>query len=138
MKGKNTSPHITPEQAVKYRRAKRYLMWGAIGIIGLHLAMLVAAYPSLPEKLLKQVYANGLQTFEEKENLWFFVFVEIFFAALCYFYSSERRAVRRNLGQPLTEAQERQNVVILLLGFIVILFTFGYWLVILFQNIRVV
>ncbi len=136
MKNHKTPPkHITPEQAVKYRRAKRYLLWGSIGIIALNVVSLLAAYPALPERLLKQVYENGMQTYEEKQNLWFFVFVEVFFAALCWYYSSERRVVRRNLGQQLTETQERQNVIIQLLGFIVILFTFGYSALIVFRNV---
>jgi len=104
-------------------------------IIGLNIVCLLATYPSLPDQLLKQVYNNGMQTYEEKQNLWFFAFVEVFFAALCSYYSSERRVVRRNLGQQLTETQERQNVIIQLLGFIVILFTFGYSALIIFRNV---
>ncbi len=134
-KPKSPTQHITPEQAVKYRRAKRYLLWASMFIIGLNVCCLLATYPILPEKLLKQIYENGMQTYEEKHNLWFFVFVEVFFAAVCAFYSSERRVVRRNLGQQLTEVQERQNVIIQLLGFIVILFTFGYSALIIFRNV---
>lgn len=135
MKKHATPKYISPEQAVKYKKAKKYLLWASIGIILFNVVGLLAAYPTLPDQLLKQVYQNGMQTFEEKNNLWFFVFVEVFFAALCWFYSSERRAVRKNLGQQLTEVQERQNLVIQLLGFIIILFTCGYSLVLIFRNI---
>ncbi len=135
MKKKETVKHISPEKAVKYRKAKRYLLWGSMLVIGLNIVCLVATYSELPDRLLKQAYPNGNQSFEDKNNLWFFVFVEVFFAALCAFYSSERRVVRRNLGQQLTEAQERQNVIIQLLGFIVILFTFGYSAVLVFRNV---
>jgi len=135
MKKHTTPKHISPEQAVKYKKAKKYLLWASIGIIAFNVVGLLAAYPTLPDHLLKQVYPNGMQTFEEKNNLWFFVFVEVFFAALCWYYSSERRVVRKNLGQQLTEVQERQNLVIQLLGFIIILFTCGYSLVLIFRNI---
>jgi len=128
---------VTPEQSLKYRKAKQTILRVTIGIIALNVVGLLALYPALPEKLLKQVYANGTQTFESKPNLWFFVFVEVFFAALCYYYSSERRASRHNREHQLTQMQERQNLVIQALGLIIVLFIFGYILFLVVRNLGI-
>ncbi|MBR5068629.1 MAG: hypothetical protein IKX25_04450 [Bacteroidales bacterium] len=126
---------VTPEQSLKYKKIKQTILHATIGIIAFNVVGLLAFYPALPERLVKQVYANGSQSFETKANLWFFVFVEIFFAALCYYYSSDRRAARHNKEQQLTKLQERQNLVIQALGLIIVLFTFGYILLLVVRNL---